>query len=116
MIEIRAIIRPNRLDKLRTALRALPNFPGMTVFPVQGFTAPSLLAKRTDAEELIDFTPKLMLCILIQNSEEEAVKKIIRDQCSTGSIGDGLIWTTHIASAERIKDGSSLDLTQSPSP
>ncbi len=40
MKEIRAIIRPNRLEKLRTALRELPHFPGLTVFKAEGFTAP----------------------------------------------------------------------------
>jgi len=32
MKEIRAIVRPNRLERLRDALRAIPNFPGSRCF------------------------------------------------------------------------------------
>ena len=39
MKEIRAIVRPNRLSRLRDALRAIPNFPGVTIFKAEGFTA-----------------------------------------------------------------------------
>ena len=116
MLEIRAIIRPNHLEQLRTALRALPNFPGMTVLNVEGFTAPSLISKRTAAEELTDFTPKLMLIILTPKSGADTIQQIIRDECSTGVIGDGLVWTIHVDKALRIKDGSRLDIKPSPSP
>mgnify|MGYP006172740197 CR=1 FL=1 len=44
MKEIRAIIRPNKLPKLRTVLREMPGFPGMTVQTVH-FSR--LLTKRT---------------------------------------------------------------------
>ena len=64
MKEIRAIVRPNRLDRLREAMRAIPNFPGMTVFKAEGFTAPAAISKRTVKDELTDFTPKLMVCVL----------------------------------------------------
>jgi nitrogen regulatory protein P-II 1 len=40
MKEIRAIVRPSRLERLRTELRAIPNFPGVTIFKAEGFTAP----------------------------------------------------------------------------
>jgi nitrogen regulatory protein PII len=40
MKEIRAIVRPSRLLGLRDALRAIPNFPGVTLFKAEGFTAP----------------------------------------------------------------------------
>src|SRR3989475_7266838 len=38
MKEIRAIVRPSRLERLRDALRAIPNFPGVTLFRAEGFT------------------------------------------------------------------------------
>jgi nitrogen regulatory protein P-II 1 len=116
MIEVRAIIRPHRLEKLRDALRELPDFPGMTVLKVQGFTAPSALPKRSEAEELTDFTPKLMLIILTQDSGADAIWKVIRNCCSTDAVGDGLIWTVEVKSAHRIKDGSNLDITPLLSP
>lgn len=116
MIEIRAVIRPNRLEQLRNALRALPEFPGMTIFSAQGFTAPSLISKRTDAEQLTDFTPKLMLSIVVQDDSAPTIQNLILNHCSTGSIGDGLVWSVPIHSALRIKDRSQLNFNSSPSP
>ena len=43
MKEVRAIVRPSRLARLREALRAIPNFPGVTVWAADGFTAPAAM-------------------------------------------------------------------------
>ena len=56
MKEIRAIVRPGRLERLRDALRAIPNFPGVTLFRAEGFTAPAAIDKRSVKEELTDFS------------------------------------------------------------
>ena len=79
MVEIRAIFRPNRLPRLREALRAMPNFPGVTVFKAEGFTAPAATSKLSVREELTDFSDKLMLCVL---ADEDSVEGI-RDRKST---------------------------------
>lgn len=78
MKEIRAIVRPSRLDRLRDTLRAIPNFPGVTIFKAEGFTAPAAIDKRTVKEELTDFTGKLMVCVL---ADDDMVKPI-RDRKS----------------------------------
>ena len=64
MKEIRAIVRPSRLQRLRDALRAIPNFPGVTLFKAEGFTAPAAVDKRSVKDELTDFTDKVMVCVL----------------------------------------------------
>ena len=51
MKEIRAIIRPHRRERLREALRAIPNFPGVTLFKAEGFTAPAAVDKRSVRDE-----------------------------------------------------------------
>lgn len=108
MKEIRAIVRPNRLDRLREALRAIPNFPGVTIFKAEGFTAPAAIDKRTVKEELTDFTPKLMVCVLASDDMVEPIRNAIMDACGTGSIGDGLVWTVDIGTIHRIRDRSEL--------
>lgn len=108
MKEIRAIVRPNRLDRLREALRAIPNFPGVTIFKAEGFTAPAAIDKRSVKEELTDFTPKLMVCVLAHEDMVESIRTAIMDACSTGTIGDGLVWTVDIADIHRIRDHSQL--------
>jgi nitrogen regulatory protein P-II 1 len=108
MKEIRAIIRPSQLEKLRHALRALPDFPGLTVLKGEGFTAPSKVTKRTDAEELTDYSPKLLVCCIAEDLAVSAIQRIIIEQCQTGQTGDGLVWTLQIGSATKIKDSSPL--------
>jgi len=108
MKEIRAIVRPNRLDRLREALRAIPNFPGVTIFKAEGFTAPAAIDKRTVKEELTDFTGKLMVCVLADDDMVDPIREAIIDACSTGVIGDGLVWTVDIGTIHRIRDRSEM--------
>jgi nitrogen regulatory protein P-II 1 len=108
MKEIRAIVRPHRMDRLREALRAIPNFPGVTVFKAEGFTAPAAVTRRTVKDELTDFTPKLMVCVLADESMVDTIRQAIIDSCSTGQIGDGIVWTVDIGAPTRIRDGSAL--------
>jgi nitrogen regulatory protein P-II 1 len=108
MQEIRAIIRPSKLEKLRDALRAMPDFPGFSVMKVEGFTAPSLIQKRSIAEELVEYSPKLMIFIVATEDMTQAIVRIIVDSCSTSQIGDGLVWTTTLSGATRIKNGLAL--------
>ncbi len=116
MKEIRAIVRPNRLDRLREALRSIPNFPGVTVFKAEGFTAPAAVAKRTVREELTDFTGKLMVCVLADDDMAGIIRDAIIASCGTGQIGDGIVWTVDIGEIHRIRDGSPLRLDPPKAP
>ncbi len=104
MKEIRAIVRPSRLDRLRNALRAIPNFPGVTLFKAEGFTAPAAVDRRTVKDELTDFTDKIMVCVLADKNMVEPIRQAIIDACYTGKIGDGLVWVVDIESMHRIRD------------
>ena len=108
MKEIRAIVRPNRLQRLRDALRTIPNFPGVTIFKAEGFTAPAAVNKRSVKDELTDFTDKLLVCVLVNDDMVEAVRRAIIEACHTGQIGDGLVWVVEIESMHRIRDQQSL--------
>lgn len=109
MKEIRAIVRPNRLDRLREALRGIPNFPGVTVFRAEGFTAPAAVDKRSVRDELTDFTSKLMVCVLCEDDMVETIREAMIAACSTGKIGDGLVWVIDIGPVHRIRDRAQLD-------
>ncbi len=108
MKEIRAIIRPNKLDALRDALRSLPDFPGLSIAKVEGFTAPKLIKKQSDAEALTDYSPKLMIYILAEESLCPTIIQTMVQHCRTGQTGDGLIWTTSISSLTKIKNGEQV--------
>ena len=104
MKELRAIVRPTRLGKLQAALRAIPGFPGMTVLPAQGFTAPASLVKRTVKDELTEFSDKCMVCILVTPELETAVRDTVLSACQTGNTGDGLLWSVEAQQVQRIRD------------
>lgn len=104
MKEIRAIVRPNRLQRLRDALRSIPNFPGVTIFKAEGFTAPAAVNKRSVKDELTDFTDKLMVCVLVDTDMVDPIRRAIIEACYTGQIGDGLVWVVDIESMHRIRD------------
>lgn len=108
MKEIRAIVRPNRLPLLREALRGIPNFPGLTMIKADGFTAPASVGKRTVREELTDYTPKVMVTVLADDDMVEEIRNTIIMICSTGQIGDGIVWTVPIATMHRIRNGSDM--------
>jgi len=109
MKEIRAIIRPNRRDRLREALRAIPNFPGVTLFKAEGFTAPASVDKRSVRDELTDFTEKFMVSVICPDDMVDTIRDAIMAACGTGQIGDGLVWVMDIAQVHRIRDRQPLD-------
>jgi nitrogen regulatory protein P-II 1 len=108
MKEIRAIIRPHRRDRLREALRTIPNFPGVTLFKAEGFTAPAALDKRSVRDELTDFTEKFMVCVICSDEMVDTIRDAIMTACGTGQIGDGLVWVIDIAEVHRIRDRQPL--------
>jgi nitrogen regulatory protein P-II 1 len=108
MKEIRAIVRPQRLALLRETLRAIPNFPGLTMSQAEGFTAPAGIQKRSVKEELTDYTPKILVTVIVEEAMVEVIRQAIIKVCSTAQIGDGLVWTVPIESIHRIRNGESL--------
>ena len=100
MKEVRAVVRPNKLSRLRAALRDIPGFPGMTVSKVEGFGAPSQHATLTNIrEQLTDFVPKVRIEIVTEDSMVEAIVERIVAVAGTGQIGDGLVWVTGVERA-----------------
>ena len=108
MMEIRAIVRPSRLPLLREALRGIPNFPGLTLTKAEGFTAPAAVGKRTVKEELTDYTPKVMVTVLADAGMVPEIRSTLIEACSTGQIGDGIVWAVPIATMHRVRDGSDM--------
>ena len=114
MKEVRAIVRPQRISRLREALRQIPNFPGVTVFNADGFTAPANSSTPTIREELTDFTPKLVVSVLCGDDMVEKIVDTIIRHGQTGQIGDGLVWVVPIEDVRRVRDGSRLRLDPPP--
>lgn len=100
MKEIKAVIRPNKLAGLRNALIALPGFPGMTVTKGEGCSATTRhVATQTIKEELTDYTPKVRIEIVAEDTVAERIFQCILTVAKTGHYGDGLVWMTDVEKA-----------------
>jgi nitrogen regulatory protein P-II 1 len=99
MMEVKAVIRPNKLAALRTALLDMPGFPGMTVAKVEGCSAASRTAKSNIKEELTDYSAKVKIEIVCNDEIAQALMDRIVTICQTGQIGDGVVWCTEVPKA-----------------
>ena len=93
---IKAIIRPNMLDKLTIALGNVPNFPGMTISDAEGF---GQRLRTTVYDSLNPFKPKKRIEIAVNDEMAEEIVKVVRQNAHTGKKGDGIIFVMPIDEA-----------------
>lgn len=108
MKEIKAIIRPARLAKVREAFRKLEGFPGMTISKVQGCSEHEGEEFHDDIrDELTDFSDKVRIEMLVHDEMVEHVVEIIHQNTYTGQKGDGVLWVSEVAEFRRLcnRDG-----------
>ena len=98
-MEVKAVIRPNKLAALRTALLDTPDFPGMTVSKVEGCSATSKGSKSTIKDELTDYSAKVRIEIVCNAEIAQALMDKIVSICQTGQMGDGVVWCTPVPKA-----------------
>ena len=104
---ITAIIKPFKLDDVKTALRSA-GVEGMTVSEVRGFGRQGGHTETYRGTEYqIDFVPKVRLEIVVDDSAVDSVTETLAEAARTGKIGDGKIWVTTVESLVRIRTGES---------
>jgi nitrogen regulatory protein PII len=104
---ITAIIKPFKLDEVKSALRAA-GVEGMTVSEVRGFGRQGGHTETyRGAEYQIDFVPKVKLEIVTDDERVETLVDLLSEAARSGKIGDGKIWVTSVESLVRIRTGES---------
>ncbi len=102
---ITAIVKPFKLDDVKTALKEA-GVTGMTVTEVQGF---GRQAGHTEvyrgAEYTIDFVPKVKIEVLADEADVDRLVEVVSVAARTGKIGDGKIWVTQADRIVRIRTG-----------
>lgn len=102
---ITAIIKPFKLDDVRTALSEV-GVQGMTVTEVKGFGRQKGHTELyRGAEYVVDFLPKVKLELVVDENTVEACVDAITRAAQTGKIGDGKIFITTIDEIIRIRTG-----------
>ena len=106
---ITAIIKPFKLDEVRTALGEV-GVQGMTVAEVKGFGRQKGHTEiYRGAEYEIKFVPKVKVETVVTDAQAEKVVQAIQRGAATGQIGDGKIFVSAIDHAVRIRTGETDD-------
>jgi nitrogen regulatory protein P-II 1 len=105
MKKVEAIIKPHKLDEVKTALSEI-DVQGMTVSEVRGFgrTGGKREVYRGSAY-VIDFVPKVKLEIIVVDNLVGQVIEAITAAARTGEIGDGKIFVMPADEIIRIRTG-----------
>lgn len=105
MKKIQAIIKPFKLDDVKEALNAL-GITGMTLMEVKGFGRQKGHREiYRGAEYQVDFVPKVMITIVVDDERVDDVVKTLVDSAGSGKIGDGKIFVLPVEEAIRIRTG-----------
>ncbi len=102
---ITAILKPFKLDEVKDALQA-SGVTGMTVSEASGFGRQRGHTEvYRGAEYTVDLVPKVRLEVLADDGDAQSIVDLIVKTASTGSIGDGKVWTTPVESVVRVRTG-----------
>ena len=102
---ITAILKPFKLDDVKDALQAA-GINGMTVSEASGFGRQRGHTEvYRGAEYTVDLVPKVRLEVLVNDADVDNVLDLIVKAASTGSIGDGKVWTTSVEQVIRVRTG-----------
>ncbi|MEE8483918.1 MAG: P-II family nitrogen regulator [Nitrospinota bacterium] len=105
MKKIEAIIKPHKLDDVKEKLSKL-GLNGMTVTEVKGFGRQRGHKEiYRGAEYHIDFIPKVLIEIVMDDGMLEKAVDAIIEAARTGSIGDGKIFISNVEEVIRIRTG-----------
>ena len=102
---VTAIVKPFRLDDVRTGLIEV-GVQGMTVSEVKGFGRQRGHTELyRGAEYVVDFLPKAKIEVAVADDRVEEVIEAIVNSAKTGKIGDGKIFVTPLEDVCRIRTG-----------
>ena len=109
MKQITAVVRPSKVDAIKTALVAI-DILGMTINDVRGFGRQKGQIERYRGNEFtVEFLPKVRISTVVADDKVEAAIAAITEAARTGEIGDGKIFVTPVETAIRIRTGDRGD-------
>ena len=102
---VTAVIKPFKLDDVKTALEAI-GVQGITVTEASGY---GRQRGHTEvyrwAEYTVDLVPKVRLEVLVDDGDADDVIDVIVKSAQTGRIGDGKVWSVPVESVVRVRTG-----------
>src|SRR5476651_2666731 len=105
MKKIEAIIKPFKLEEVKSALTEL-GIQGLTITEVKGFGRQKGHTEiYRGSEYAVDFLPKIKIEIVLADGQVAVVVSAIIKSAKTGKIGDGKIFVSPVESVLRIRTG-----------
>jgi nitrogen regulatory protein P-II 1 len=105
MKKVEAIIRPEKLADVRTALAEI-GVPGVTITDVKGHGAQRGIQQHwRGTAYTVDLLPKVKIETVVPDELVERVLEIVHETARTGEIGDGKVFVFEIAEAMRVRTG-----------
>ncbi len=109
MKKIEAVIKPHKLDDVKTALTQV-GVQGLTVSEVRGFGRQKGHKEQyRGAEYTVDLVPKVKIEVVVADGAVQAAVDAICKAAKTGEIGDGKVFVYALESALRIRTGEKGD-------
>ncbi len=98
-----AIIRPERLSVVRTALEQI-GIVSMTITEVRGRGAQKGMVQEYRGQAVqVDYLPKIKIEIVINTTPVDDVIDAVVENAGTGEIGDGKIFVLPVEDAVRVR-------------
>ena len=105
MKKIEAIIKPFKVDEVKTALTEI-GINGMTVTEVRGFgRQKGHMETFRGSEYTVEFIPKIKIDVVVDDALFEPAVETIIKAARSGKIGDGKIFITALHDVIRIRTG-----------
>ena len=109
MQKVEAIIRPERLQVVKTALEELEH-AGMTLTEVRGHGIQRGVTEQWRGRDVpVEYLTKVKVELVVCDEEVQPVIDRIVEAARTGEVGDGKIFVTPVAQAVRIRTGETDD-------
>ena len=102
---ITAVIKPFKLDDVKSALQAF-GVQGMTVTEASGYGRQRGHTEvYRGAEYQVDMVPKVRVEVLAGDGDTDDLIDVIVKAAQTGRIGDGKVWAVPVESVVRVRTG-----------
>ncbi|WP_435130483.1 P-II family nitrogen regulator [Actinacidiphila sp. bgisy144] len=102
---VTAVIKPYKLDDVKTALQEL-GVQGLTVTEASGYGRQRGHTEvYRGAEYRVDLVPKARIEVLVEDAAADEVIDTLVAAARTGKIGDGKVWAVPVVTAVRVRTG-----------
>ena len=102
---VTAVVKPHKVDDVKTALEAF-GVQGMTVSEASGYGRQRGHTEvYRGAEYTVDLVPKVRVEVLVDDVDAPDVVEVLVKAAQTGRIGDGKVWSVPVDDVVRVRTG-----------